>query len=167
LDDAFRATLEEVTRADILIEVVDASDAHFAEHRATVQTVLDELGAGTKPRLVAFNQADLLVAGGGAAQAPIVAGSVLLSALTGFGLDALRDEVAALLASLWEDIDVAVPYAAGELLARVRERGTVELEYGQREVHVRGRVAPALAGELSAAAARWAESRLEAKPAES
>jgi len=167
LVDAFRATLEEVTRADILIEVVDASDAHFAEHRATVQTVLDELGAGTKPRLVAFNKADLLVAGGGAAQAPIVAGSVLLSALTGFGLDALRDEVAALLASLWEDIDVAVPYAAGELLARVRERGTVELEYGQREVHVRGRVAPALAGELSAAAARWAESRLEAKPAES
>ena len=167
LVDAFRATLEEVTRADILIEVVDASDAHFAEHRATVQTVLDELGAGTKPRLVSFNKADLLVAGGGAAQAPIVAGSVLLSALTGFGLDALRDEVAALLASLWEDIDVAVPYAAGELLARVRERGTVELEYGQREVHVRGRVAPALAGELSAVAARWAESRLEAKPAES
>ena len=166
LVDAFRATLEEVTRADILIEVVDASDAHFAEHRATVQTVLDELGAGTKPRLVAFNKADLLVAGGGAAQAPIVAGSVLLSALTGFGLDALRDDVAALLASLWEDIDVAVPYAAGELLARVRERGTVEVEYGQRDVHVSGRVAPALAGELSAVAARWAESLSEAEPAD-
>src|SRR5450759_298017 len=41
LVDAFRATLEEVTRADVLVEVVDASDAHFAEHRATVQTVLD------------------------------------------------------------------------------------------------------------------------------
>jgi GTP-binding protein HflX len=167
LVDAFRATLEEVTRADILIEVVDASDAHFAEHRATVQTVLDELGAGTKPRLVAFNKADLLVAdGGAAAQAPIVAGSVLLSALTRFGLDALRDEVAALLATLWVDVDVAVPYAAGELLARVRERGTVEAEYGQRDVHVRGRVAPALAGELSAVAARWAESLREAERAD-
>ena len=44
LVDAFRATLEEVTRADVLIEVVDASDAHAPEHRATVQTVLDELG---------------------------------------------------------------------------------------------------------------------------
>ena len=44
LVDAFRATLEEVTRADVLIEVVDASDAHFAEHRVTVQAVLDELG---------------------------------------------------------------------------------------------------------------------------
>src|SRR4029453_5531697 len=55
LVDAFRATLEEVNRADVLIEVVDAADGHFEEHRATVQTVLDELGAGDKPRLVAFN----------------------------------------------------------------------------------------------------------------
>ena len=60
LVDAFRATLEEVTRADVLIEVVDASDEHFEEHRLTVQTVLDELGAGDKPRLLAFNKADLL-----------------------------------------------------------------------------------------------------------
>jgi len=64
LVDAFRATLEEVTRSDVLIEVVDASDPHFAEHRVTVQTVLDELGAGAKPRLAAFNKADRLVADG-------------------------------------------------------------------------------------------------------
>ena len=157
LVDAFRATLEEVTRADVLVEIVDASDRHFAEHRVTVQTVLDELGAGEKPRLVAFNKADLLGADGGdGVHAPIVAGSVLVSALTGFGLEALRTELGALLASLWEDVDLAVPYAAGELLARVRERGAVDLEYGQREVRVKGRVAPALAGELRAAAARWA-----------
>jgi GTP-binding protein HflX len=163
LVDAFRATLEEVTRADVLVEIVDASDRHFAEHRATVQTVLDELGAGDKPRLVAFNKADLLGADGGeGGHAPIVAGSVLVSALTGFGLDALRTELAALLASLWEDVDVAVPYAAGELLARVRERGAVDLEYRERDVRVRGRVAPALAGELRAAADRWAEMLREA-----
>ena len=162
LVDAFRATLEEVTRADVLVEVVDASDRHFAEHRATVQTVLDELGAGEKPRLVAFNKADLLGADGGdGARAPIVAGSVLVSALTGFGLETLRAELAALLASLWEDVDVAVPYAAGELLARVRERGTVDLEYGERDVRVKGRLAPALAGELRAAAARWDETLRE------
>jgi hypothetical protein len=52
-------------------------------------------------------------------------------------------------------VDVAVPYAAGELLARVRERGTVELDYGERDVRVRGRMAPALAGELRAASERW------------
>ena len=50
---AFRATLEEVTRADLLLDVVDASDPRAPEHRATVQEVLDELGAGDKPRLVA------------------------------------------------------------------------------------------------------------------
>ena len=49
LVDAFRATLEEVTRADLLLEVVDGADAHAREHRATVQAVLDELGAGTDP----------------------------------------------------------------------------------------------------------------------
>jgi hypothetical protein len=69
-----------------------------------------------------------------------------------------RAEMAALLASLWVDIDVALPYAAGELLARVRERGAVELEYGERDVRVTGRVAPGLAGELGAVAERWAAS---------
>jgi len=156
LVDAFRATLEEVTRADVLVEVVDAADAHATEHRATVQTVLDELGAGDKPRLTAFNKADLLYPGtDGDLPAPAVSGAVLVSAATGFGLDTLRAEIAALLASIWEDVDVTVPYAAGELLARVRERGTVEVEYGERDVRVRGQMTPALASELRAASERW------------
>ncbi|HEY7969614.1 MAG TPA: hypothetical protein VID95_06420, partial [Candidatus Limnocylindrales bacterium] len=148
---------EEVNRADVLVEVVDASDPHLREHRATVQTVLDELGAGEKPRLVAFNKADLIEPGArdDATPAPAVAGSVLVSALTGYGLDTLRAEIAALLASLWVDVDVHIPYAAGELLARIRERGTVELEYGERDVRVSGRAAPALAGELAAVAEAW------------
>jgi GTP-binding protein HflX len=160
LVDAFRATLEEVTRADVLIEIVDASDCHNAEHRATVQTVLEELGAGDKPRLLAFNKADLLdpTALHGDAPGPAIAGQVLISALTGFGLETLRAELSALLASLWVDVDVHVPYRAGELLARVRERGTIELDYRDTDVRVRGRVSPALAGELEAAAARWRES---------
>jgi GTP-binding protein HflX len=160
LVDAFRATLEEVNRADVLVEVVDASDPHLREHRATVQTVLDELGAGEKPRLVAFNKADLVdaAARNGDAPAPAVAGSVFVSALTGFGLDTLRAEIAALLASLWVDIDAHIPYAAGELLARVRERGTVELDYGERDVRVHGRAAPTLAQELEKVSASWAES---------
>src|SRR4051794_21805110 len=60
LVDAFRATLEEVNRADVLLEAVEAPAPHTEEHRATVQTVLDELGAGDKPRLVVFNKADLV-----------------------------------------------------------------------------------------------------------
>jgi len=167
LVDAFRATLEEVNRADVLLEVVDAADAHFAEHRATVQTVLDELGAGDKPRLVVFNKADLLDASArnGDTPAPAIAGAVFVSALTGFGLETLRAELAAVLASLWVAVDVHVPYSAGELMARIRERGTIELEYGNRDVRVTGRIAPALAGELERVAATWAAS-LEGAAAE-
>jgi GTP-binding protein HflX len=154
LVDAFRATLEEVTRADVLIEVVDAHDRHHAEHRATVQQVLDELGAGTKPRLIAYNKADLLetAALDGEAPAPAIGTAVLVSALTGYGLDTLRARLSALLGELWVDVDVVVPYRAGELLARIRERGTVEIDYRGTDVRVRGRVAPSLAGELEAAA---------------
>ena len=160
LVDAFRATLEEVNRADVLIEVVDAADPHFTEHRLTVQAVLDELGAGAKPRLVAFNKADLLApsARDAAVPAPAIAGQCFVSALTGYGMDTLRAEIAALLATLWVDIDVAVPYTAGELLARVRERGTVDVDYRNRDVRVHGRMAPALASELQTVAARWEES---------
>ena len=163
LVDAFRATLEEVNRADVLIEVVDAADPHRAEHRATVQAVLDELGAGDKPRLVAYNKVDLIdvTARNGDAPAPVVAGTVPISARSGFGIDQLRIELSALLASLWVDVDVEVPYTAGELLARIRERGTVELEYRDRDVRVHGRVAPSLAGELGAAAVRWTDTLAE------
>jgi GTP-binding protein HflX len=165
LVDAFRATLEEVTRADVLLEIVDASDPHATEHRATVQAVLEELGAGDKPRLTVFNKIDLVdpVARDGANPAPVVGGAVRISARSGYGLEALRAELSALLASLWVELDVAVPYAAGELIARVRERGTVDLEYRERDVRVSGRMAPSLAGELSAVAARWSASLRESE----
>jgi GTP-binding protein HflX len=154
LIDAFRATLEEANRADALIEVVDASDPHFTEHRATVQQVLDELGAGDKPRLVAFNKVDLVEsrAADGTAPAPVIAGAVLMSALTGYGLPELRIELAALLASLWEDVDAVVPYTEGALIARIRERGAADLAYDGTGVRVHGRVPPALAAELRRAA---------------
>ena len=154
LVDAFRATLEEVNRADVLLEVVDVADRHAREHRATVQQVLDDLGAGDKPRLLVYNKADLVdpAAADAALPAPIVAGSVLVSALTGYGMDTLRTRLATLLAEMWEDVDVNLPYSEGELLSRVRERGTVDIGYRARDVRVRGRVTPSLASELRAAA---------------
>jgi GTP-binding protein HflX len=155
LVDAFRATLEEVVRADVLLEVVDASDRHVPEHRRTVQEVLDGLGAGDKPRLVVLNKVDLIMDGSpDAPPAPIVDGAVMASAATGFGLDLVRLRLATLLAELWEAVDVTLPYTEGELLARIRERGTVDIDYRAHDVQITGRVAPSLAGELRAAAAR-------------
>ena len=78
-----------------------------------------------------------------------------MSAVTGYGMDTLRTTLAALLADMWEDVDVTLPYSEGELLARIRERGTVEIDYRGTDVLVQGRVAPAMAGELRAAAERW------------
>ena len=155
LVDAFRATLEEVNRADVLLEVVDASDPHAAEHRVTVQAVLDELGAGDKPRVVALNKADLVdpASANPALPAPITGDAVRISATTGYGLDALRLALGSVIGSLGIAVDLEIPYTAGELIARIRERGSVELDYGPTAVRVRGRVAPALAGELEAVAA--------------
>ena len=157
LVDAFRATLEEVNRADMLIELVDVSDQHAPEHRQTVQLVLDDLGAADKPRLLTYNKADLVdpVAQDGDTPAPSIAGSVLVSARTGYGLDTLRARLSAMLSDMWEEVDVSLPYSEGELLSRVRERGTVDIGYRARDVRVHGRVAPSLATELRAAADGW------------
>jgi hypothetical protein len=70
-------------------------------------------------------------------------------------------ELSALLASLWEHVDVRIPYTAGELLARVRERGTIEVDYGNVDVRVHGKVAPALAAELRG---RNVDGRTESAP---
>jgi GTP-binding protein HflX len=182
LVDAFRATLEEVTRADVLLEVVDLADRHAAEHRRTVRTVLDELGAGHKPRVVVLNKADLAETApapgaGGRADAAVnhraapagVLGRddghvVKVSALTGAGIVELRGMMATVLADLWLEIDLTVPYSAGELLARVRERGTVDFEYRDEDVRIQGRVPPSMAGDLRGTAAAW-ERALRARKA--
>ncbi len=166
LVDAFRATLEEVTRADLLLEVVDGADKHAREHRETVQAVLEELGAGDKPRVVALNKADLYDATHAAPEtpAPVLGEVVPVSALTGYGLDTLRLSLSSAIASVWEHIDVTLPYAEGELLSRVRERGTIDVDYREGDVRISGRVVPSLAGELRAAAARWEAARQEALP---
>ena len=60
-----------------------------------------------------------------------------------------------MLAELWLEVDLALPYSAGELLARVRERGSVDFEYRDEDVRVQGRVPPSMAGDLHDAAADW------------
>jgi GTP-binding protein HflX len=161
---AFRATLEEVVRADALLEVVDLADPHASEHRRTVQTVLDELGAGHKPRILVLNKSDLMPAGV-ALPAGLVRRDdqhvVRASATFGQGMDELKTELAKALADLWVDIDLNLPYSAGELLARVRERGSVTFEYVDEDVHVKGRVPPDIAAELRASARAWERARRE------
>ena len=60
LVEAFRATLEELDEADLLLHVVDASDPAFEEHMRSTRQILDELGHGSKPRMLVFNKVDAL-----------------------------------------------------------------------------------------------------------
>lgn len=165
LVEAFHATLEEVSRADVILEVVDVADRHAPEHRLTVRNVLDELGAGHKPRIVVLNKMDLVRdADSGRGKEAAVRGRVLgrddhhvvgVSALTGEGLEELKAVMAEVLAELWLEVDLIVPYSAGELLSKARERGAVRFEYRDRDVRIWGRVPPTLLGDLRAAAWEW------------
>lgn len=101
LVDAFKATLQEAIDADLLLHVVDASNPHFPEQMAEVQTVLKEIGADSVPQLLVFNKIDALESG----RQPLhltdemeIEGAriprIFLSAHTGEGVPALRAELA-------------------------------------------------------------------------
>jgi GTP-binding protein HflX len=153
LIDAFRATLEEVSRADLLLEVVDASDPDFIAQQETVQAVLQELGAGEKPRIRVFNKLDrmngVLASAGPAPEDDDVA---YVSALTGSGLPELRERIATALRGRLVLVDAVVPYPRAELLARARTAGEVTERFTDDGVRITGRLPESLAGELQAAA---------------
>jgi GTP-binding protein HflX len=149
LVDAFRATLEEVMRADLLLEVVDAADPDFVGQQAAVQAVLDELGAGDKPRITVFNKIDLLPADAGTP--PASESAAFVSAVTGAGIDELRVRIGNALRRQMVVVDAVIPYDRGELVARARTSGDVEERYEPAGVRVSGHLPPAMASELAAA----------------
>ncbi|HUH17315.1 MAG TPA: GTPase HflX, partial [Methylomirabilota bacterium] len=150
LVDAFRATLEEVVRADLLIEVVDAADPDFVGQQAAVQSVLDELGAGDKLRITAFNKIDLL--GADQAAAPSTERAAFVSATSGEGLNVLLERVSDALRAQMVEVDSVVPYERGELVSRAHLSGDVERRYEQRGVRISGHLPQAMAAEVTAAA---------------
>ncbi len=144
LVDAFRATLEEVARADLLLEVVDASDHHALEHRATVQAVLDELGAAEKPRIIAANKID-------AAQMharDIDPAALGVSAATGLGLGPLRSALEEALQRQGTPVDLRLPYTAVGEVEAIRARGGIQVAYDEDALHVTGFATAELASEL-------------------
>ena len=144
LVDAFRATLEEVSRADLLLEVVNASDHHALEHRATVQAVLDELGAAEKPRIIAANKID-------AAQMhprEIDASALGVSAATGLGLGPLRSALEEALQRQGTPVDLRLPYTAVGEVEAIRARGGIQVAYDEDALHVTGFATAEMASEL-------------------
>jgi GTPase len=123
LVDAFGATLEETRHADLLIHVVDASapEDELLEMVRAVEDVLEEIGAGAVPRLLALNKADLLDDERRRELGFRHRDGVLVSALTGEGLDTLGDRVQTSFRRTLRPVELLVPYDEGGRLAELHE----------------------------------------------
>jgi GTP-binding protein HflX len=151
---AFRATLEELNDADVLVHVVDVSHPNRHEQMAVVRETLASLELDDRRTLLVFNKADRLRGPEGDALLEALAGefpgALFVSALGGEGIDGLRTRLAELAASEWKRVKVVVPYADGALLQRVRERGALRAtEYSERGIAIEADVPPDLASELT------------------
>jgi GTP-binding protein HflX len=149
LVDAFRSTLEETGEADLILHVVDGSDADPQAQLAAVRGVLAEIGAGQVPELVAINKIDDADPLALKALQLRERGSVLVSAKTGEGLDELRAAIEEALPDRDRAVRVSVPYTRGDLVARAHAAGEVtRAEHGPDGTLLEARVPPELAAEL-------------------
>ncbi|HLI69683.1 MAG TPA: GTPase HflX [Ktedonobacteraceae bacterium] len=166
---AFRATLEEVAEADLLVHVIDASSPSAHHQIESVEQVLEEIGAGGRPMIVAFNKIDRLPrnlpvvvpadkAGEQPHNGPLQPGglaeklpSVRVSALTGEGIEDLLRCISENLLLQFVQLDVLIPYEHGELVARFHQFGTIEEEsYESAGTRIRGHMPNNQAGPLLA-----------------
>lgn len=122
---AFRATLEEIAEADLLLHIVDAAHPQAAAQVEAVEETLAELEIDTIPTIVALNKIDLL---DGRKLSVNYEGASAISALTGAGMQELLERTDRELSSTWVRIDVVIPYQQGALAALFHEQGVVEQE---------------------------------------
>ena len=121
LVQAFRSTLEEALYADLLVVVSDLSSPNYAQQRATVFEVLNDLGAGDKPILEALNKADRVNVTGMIEPAD----AILISAKEGRGLDALKTEISRRIAAMRHRTELMIPYDKGGVLSLIHSKGQV------------------------------------------
>jgi GTP-binding protein HflX len=147
LVEAFKATLEETVIADLIVHVVDASEPehHRREAIAAVDAVLEEIGAGAAPRLLAYNKIDLLDPADARELDIREPGSTPISATTGEGLDRLRDRITEAFEAGLRPVELLLPYSEGSVLAELHElAGDLEREDQAEGVVVRARIPAAL-----------------------
>ncbi|HVK25394.1 MAG TPA: GTPase HflX [Actinokineospora sp.] len=153
LVEAFRTTLDEVADADLVLHVVDGSDPMPEWQVTAVREVLNEIGdrrdTRMPPELVVVNKVDAASDFALARLRHLLPGAMFVSAHTGAGIEQLRERVAELLPRPSQEVDVLVPYARGELVARVHREGEVLFEdHTEAGTQLRARVKADLAGVL-------------------
>ncbi len=145
LVEAFKATLEEVVQADLLVHVVDVSHPQAEDQIASVNSVLEEIGAAGKPTLMVLNKMDQLngsldMVGRFLERYP---GAVTVSAVTGEGIPALMAELSSQLRPIREFIELAIPHERTDLIARLHEIGQViERDYSGELARFKARIPP-------------------------
>jgi GTP-binding protein HflX len=165
---AFRATLEELADADVLVHVADVNHPNLHEHMRVVDETLASLDLVSlraqgplplQPRLLVLNQTDRLRGEEGAALREALAAefpaAVLTSALKGDGLDTLRGRLAEAAAARWKRVKATLPYHAGALVQQIRTRGSLKsVDYEETGIRVEADVPPELAAEIQTAVRR-------------
>ncbi len=152
LVDAFGATLEETLRADLLLHVLDASapEQQAQEMRRSVESVLREIGAEETPQVLVLNKVDLLDAQARHELRLHHPGALLVSGVTGEGLDELGEHVEREFRRTLCPVDLLVPYAQGSSLAELHEvAGEVTREDTPEGVRVRALVPERLASRFA------------------
>lgn len=126
LVSAFKATLEELAYADLLLHVVDVSDPNWEIHAATVDKVIEQLGAQEIPRVMVYNKADKCD------ELPAARDGVLFSAKTGEGTEALLAAIEKALGRGKHEMHLCIPYSDGAALDVLHREGQVtSVEYGE------------------------------------
>ena len=129
LVEAFKATLEELEYADLLLHVIDVSNPEWQQQAAVVENLIRELGAGELPRIDVFNKSDRLPAG---EIMPHGQDICSLSAKTGEGVDKLLEMIGERLDSGSRRCVLHIPYDKGGLLDQLYREAKVEnVEYGE------------------------------------
>ena len=149
LVESFRSTLEEVADADLVVHVIDGSDAHPEDQVVAVREVLREIDAASVPEIMVVNKTDAADEITLGRLRHLVPNAVFVSAKTGDGIAALRNVIAGALPEPAMRIEVLVPFSLGGLVSRVHSEGTVlsEEHTGEGTLLV-AKVSPDLAGVL-------------------
>jgi GTP-binding protein HflX len=152
LVEAFKATLEEVVQADLLVHVVDVSHPQAEDQISAVEDVLKEIGAEGKPVLMVFNKTDLLN-GNGEVLARFLERhphGVAMSAETGEGVQAFLGELGSQLRPIREFMELSVPHDRAGVIARLHELGQViERNYDGETARFKARIPPHLHEEFA------------------
>lgn len=134
---AFRATLEEVVQADLLLHVIDLSHPRHEEQSDAVFYVLGELGASEKQVITVYNKVDRLDSLHDIERQLRHPDSVAVSASTGLGLNTLLDKLRLVLRARMIDIALVIPYNDSGVLAKLYDKGTVgHVDYAPDGIHV-------------------------------